>query len=145
MNLPLQKRQRIMIFIGTKKEEMEVLKPLESSIGKWDKTKTFPARCYDDLDPSLKEDLSKADFIKVDTEGYDIKVLNQLLPAIKQSQPIIMVEWWPYVETQIAEFCNDNSFYVYDPQHRVMKQELNLSQRVDNLVLIPSSKIDSIL
>lgn len=121
------------------------VKTTESSIGKWDKTKTFPASCYDDLDPSLKEDLAKADFIKVDTEGYDIKVLNQLLPAIKQSEPIIMVEWWPYVETQIAQFCNDNSFYVYDPQHRVIREQLHVSQRVDNLILIPASKIKSVL
>ena len=121
------------------------VKTTESSIGKWDKTKSFPAVCYNDLDSNLKEDLAKANFIKVDTEGYDIKVLNQLLPAIKQSNPVIMIEWWPYVETQIAKFCNDNSFFVYDPQHNVMKEELNVSQRVDNLVLIPASKIASIL
>jgi FkbM family methyltransferase len=121
------------------------VKTTESSIGKWDKTKSFPAVCYDDLDSNLKENLAKANFIKVDTEGYDIKVLNQLLPAIKQSNPVIMIEWWPYVETQIAQFCNDNSFFVYDPQHNVMKEELNVSQRVDNLILIPASKIASIL
>jgi FkbM family methyltransferase len=121
------------------------VKTTESSIGKWDKTKSFPAVCYDDLDSNLKEDLAKANFIKVDTEGYDIKVLNQLLPAIKQSNPVIMIEWWPYVETQIAKFCNDNSFFVYDPHHNAMKEELNVSQRVDNLVLIPASKIASIL
>jgi FkbM family methyltransferase len=120
------------------------VKTKESSIGNWDETKSFPAYCYNDLDPDLKEKLSNADFIKVDTEGYDIKVLNELLPCIQKSLPFIMIEWWPHVENQIVEFCNKNSYYPYDPYHNFVRQELVLSQRVDNLILIHSSKLQSL-
>jgi FkbM family methyltransferase len=118
----------------------------ESNIGEWDEIKKFPCKKFKDLDKKLQTKMMKADFIKIDTEGYDSVVLNEFQPIIENNKPVVMVEWWPFTEKYIIEFCKKNEYIIYDPYHHIIRKNLSTqNNRVDDLILIPLSKVEAIL
>ena len=108
----------------------------------WDKEEQVQSVCWNDLEKDLKNKMLKASYLKVDTEGSDIEVLNELLPIIKESRPFIMTEWWPFTEKEIAKFTNSNKYIPINPDRRQIMTELD-SQKgyCHDLFLIPAEKI----
>ena len=103
----------------------------------WGEEKNFSCFSFADLPEELKNDLFSCNFIKTDTEGFDLKVLNQLLPIIKEKRPVILMEWWCGLESQMAHFANNVGYKVFDPYSRVFLSEINPYKRCHDLLLIP--------
>lgn len=65
------------------------------------RTSSVGVQCVDTLDFLVKKygfDTLKANlkFIKIDTEGDDYLILNNLKDLILAAKPIIIIEWWRY-------------------------------------------------
>ena len=124
---------------GFKTEEIN--KPGASNCN-WDKEFQIQSFCWDDLEETLKDKMTKASYIKVDTEGSDIEVLNELLPIINKTRPFITTEWWPFTEKEIAEFVATNKYVCIDPEHKAIIGKLDLRNGYcRDLFLIPSEKL----
>ena len=108
----------------------------------WDKEFQIQSFCWEDLEETLKDKMTKASYIKVDTEGSDIEVLNELLPIINKTRPFITTEWWPFTEKEIAEFVATNKYVCVDPKHKAIINKLDLRNGYcRDLFLIPSEKL----
>jgi len=113
-----------------------------ASICTWDKEFQVQSFCWNDLKGELKDKMMEASYIKTDTEGCDVEVLNELLPIIKKTRPFITMEWWPFTEKKIQDFVNANKYVVVHPELRQIMYGLDLRNGYcHDLFLIPSEKI----
>tara|TARA_R100000152_G_C6758093_1_gene181951 strand:+ start:603 stop:1349 length:747 start_codon:yes stop_codon:yes gene_type:complete len=85
----------------------------------WNQELIVQCFCWKDLKEDLKNKMTKASFIKVDTEGSDIVVLKELLPVIKKSRPFILFEWYPGTEKEFFLFLKENHLVVLNVPHEV--------------------------
>jgi FkbM family methyltransferase len=128
----ISKESGTLDFVWDEKERNGGLKNEISLSQNWDSEKKFKCLCWEDFSDDLKMKLSKANFIKVDTEGSDIEALMQLNEIIKKNHPTIMTEWFPNTEEKIKEFCNEFSYSVVDPETRKAP-----TKWCHNLILMP--------
>lgn len=103
--------------------------------GKWAEERILPCVAPKDFDQNLKQFLKKTDFIKIDTEGSDIKILRLLMDYVQK--PIILTEWWIGTEIFIRDFVQDFGYRVYDPFTGLRLKGLNPAKRIDDILLIP--------
>ena len=115
---------------------------IRASTCKWDKEFQVQSFCWNDLDEELKNKMLKASYIKTDTEGSDIEVLNELLPVINKTRPYIMMEWFPFTEQEITEFVDANDYVVINPQYREIMYGLDLKNSwTQDLFLTPQETL----
>ena len=108
----------------------DITKDLEQ----WDCEKTFKGVCWEDFDQALKDSLQDTNFIKVDTEGYDIPALTQLSSIIEKNKPLIQVEWFPNTEQSIINFCTT---YNYIPYNIDTRNPVDWGRWIHNIFLLP--------
>lgn len=106
----------------------------EMKIGSWDFNVTKRIKCFNLMGVLINKniDVSKISFIKTDTEGYDIKILNTIPDIIINNRPIFFIEWWPNTDAQIFKFIKDYNYLAIDPQ--TMSTPINW---VQDLLLLP--------
>ena len=90
------------------------LKHKLSQIVKWNGKRYFQSVSFKNFDNALKEKVKKATFIKVDTEGSDFIVLNQLIDIVKENKPTLMIENWPFTQKHIINFALQFGYRVYN-------------------------------
>lgn len=112
----------------------------EILIGRWDSKKILPCKHPIDFEDSVKQDLAFCNFIKIDTEGYDMNIINLIWSYI--DRPIFMIEWWIGTEQAIADFVLDKNYSVYNPDRKEILKSFDRRKRCDNLILIPSEELD---
>lgn len=109
-------------------------------IGKWAGQKQYPCKHPRDMEFEAQEDLRKADFIKIDAEGYDMYIVNTLWDYV--NRPVFYIEWWIGVEAMIAEFVTTQNYLVYNPETRKILTALVKHLKSENLILIPKEDKD---
>lgn len=92
-------------------------------------------------------DLSRIKFIKVDTEGYDINILNDIGRAkdsvIIKNRPNLFIEWWCGEEAKMASFCNEFKYVPINPYTKTIVYNLNPAFRCHDLILLPAEQLTS--
>lgn len=83
-------------------------------------------KAYDFLLERYSEHLEKISFIKVDTEGMDVRILRNLLPFIKKYRPGIFFEDFPYCG------CTEKALEFIDE----MKEYYNAKKLTQDFLLI---------
>jgi hypothetical protein len=91
----------------------------------------------------FKADLDKVKFIKTDTEGYDVDILEELGPIINKTRPFILMEWWPTTEARMAEYFIKNNYVPFNKDNLSLIQNLHISNRVHDIFLIPRELLKS--
>lgn len=82
-------------------------------------------------------DIRKVKFIKLDTEGYDLRILESISSLIKSNRPNLYIEWWCGTEKQIVKFLQDYHYYPINP-FTLVELPIDLScSRCDDLLLLP--------
>jgi FkbM family methyltransferase len=117
------------------------LKTPQAQIAHFPKSIKLQCKNWENLPQNLKDDFKKVQFIKIDTEGSDIDILEELAPMIKENKPIILTEWWPHTEERIMQFLNQFGYVPFDKKNLSHINYINIANRVENLVLIPLSKL----
>ena len=57
---------------------------------------------------------SKIDFVKIDTEGYDLEVIKGMKETIKKNKPTFLVEYNENIHKKILNILKDYSQYFYN-------------------------------
>lgn len=91
------------------------------------------------LKSQYKENLSKIRFVKIDTEGTDYLILENLLSFSKEYKPVYFVEWWhtrPVSDLlfNVIEKMDYNAIRD-DDRHKARKEDF--STKSANIILIP--------
>jgi len=91
------------------------------------------------LNNHYKENLFKIRFIKIDTEGTDFLILENLLSFSKEYKPVYFIEWWH--ERLVSELLFDviekmDYDAVRDDNRREARRK-DFSTRSGNIILIP--------
>jgi FkbM family methyltransferase len=97
----------------------------------------LPCENWQSLSQEIKNDFKNVKFIKTDTEGYDIDILEELSVVINSCRPFILMEWWPTIEKRMAEYCNNNNYIPFNPDNLSLIQSFDLNKRVHDVFLIP--------
>lgn len=84
-----------------------------------------------------KIDLSRIKFIKVDTEGYDYKILESLSEIITANRPVLYTEWWCFTELEMQRFCDKYKYRSVNP-FTMQPVVLDIRYRCDDLLLLPT-------
>lgn len=121
------------------------LKNNNTKIGRWDEEIQVNSTTFESLPQSIKNVILEADFIKSDTEGSDLEVLRQLSKTIDRSRPYIQIEWWPFTEKDIADFCNIKKYIPFDFSNMQFRYSIDLNQRCHDLFLVPNEKVECFL
>lgn len=74
----------------------------------------------------------KIDFIKVDTEGYDLTILLSLKDMIHSMKPKILMEWLPGLENGINYLMKEIDYYPLDPETGAYP-----TKQIADLLLLP--------
>ena len=63
-------------------------------------------------------DIAPPDFIKIDTEGYEFKILNGMRKILTQYSPVIWVEVFPNNIKKINDFLNEFDYYIAEKKEK---------------------------
>lgn len=110
-------------------------------IGNFPKKIKLQCKNLENLSEEIKIDLYKAKFIKTDTEGYDVDILEELAPIINKTRPFILMEWWPTTEKRMAEYINKNNYLPARKDDLSLINNLDISNRVHDIFLIPRESL----
>jgi FkbM family methyltransferase len=92
---------------------------------------------FDNFSENIKEDLNKIKFIKTDTEGYDVDILEELSIIIEKTRPFILMEWWPTTEKRMVEYFTRNNHVPFRTEDLSLIQDFHISNRTHDIFLIP--------
>jgi FkbM family methyltransferase len=106
-------------------------------IGYFPKKIKLQCKNLENLSKEIKADLDKVKFIKTDTEGYDVDILEELGPIINKTRPFILMEWWPTTEARMVEYFIKNNYVPFNKDNLSLIQNLHISNRVHDIFLIP--------
>jgi len=86
-----------------------------------------------------EEERSRIKFIKIDTEGLDFLILNNLRPFINKYKPIIFIEWWnnELLSDVIFDIINQINYNSIRDDNFQKTGPEEFPQRAQNLILIP--------
>ena len=70
------------------------IKTTEIQAGYFPDLISLPCKNWTTLPDSIKRDFNNASLIKIDTEGSDLSILEELSECIMTSRPCIVTEWW---------------------------------------------------
>jgi FkbM family methyltransferase len=82
--------------------------------------------------------LEQVKFIKIDTEGFDLMILNSI-PNILKHQPLLFIEWWCLTESLMIKFCKQFDYIAVNP-YKFAEVEIKPTNRCHDLLLIPKDK-----
>ncbi len=86
------------VGLGSKKEDLNLFIPQGNaggaSISPYNKD-TISQKIYLEKGDSLLKNKEKISFIKIDTEGYELEVINGLQEVLKTKKPIVLFEYSP--------------------------------------------------
>lgn len=83
--------------------------------------------------------LKNLNFIKTDTEGFDVQILFFLEKQIDKFRPVIHIEWFPTTERELLKFLIDKDYFSVD-YFTFKKFDLLPNYWVQDLILIPREK-----
>jgi FkbM family methyltransferase len=118
------------------------LKTQQAMIANFPKSIKLLCKNWENLNASIKKDFEKVSFIKIDTEGSDIDILEEISEVIVRNKPFILMEWWPFTENRIIEFINKFGYIAFDKKTFSLVNYISISNRVENLFLIHVSRIN---
>jgi FkbM family methyltransferase len=77
---------------------------------------------FEKLDSILErnESFRKSKFIKIDTDGFDIKIIKNEIDIFEMSKPIIFFEYDPFLFENLGE----NGFSVFEELHKIGYEKL---------------------
>lgn len=92
------------------------------------------------------EEIANIGFIKTDTEGHDISILESSKDFIDTIRPVIFAEWffaYTDVENQrLFKVIDDMGYLAFDP---TTLEPANINNHISDLLLIHSTKVDEYL
>ena len=96
------------------------------------------------LNKYLTEDeINNISFLKTDTEGHDVSILESSRDLIDRIRPVIFTEWfWLYGPTEVAKMFRviaDMNYSAFDP---ITLKPATMNQRCEDLILIHNTKLN---
>lgn len=89
---------------------------------------------------NYKNNLDKIKFIKIDTEGHDYIIINNLKPFLQQYKPVLFVEWF-HLEHISQKLFNTIDNIGYEAYHEHSLEKIfhtNFhNKKTENLILLP--------
>ncbi len=109
-----------------------------SWVGTYTQKRLVPTVSFQDF--ANGRDLSKLDFIKIDTEGHDFIILTYLGEIITKNRPVIHAEWFPQTNMLIKNFTDSTNYRIFD---FTSLKPINImsSAWTQDIILIPNEKI----
>lgn len=86
--------------------------------------------------------LSKLSLIKLDTEGFDVQILNFMDKSINEFRPLIHIEWFPTTEKDLYSFLINKNYCSVD-FYTLKVFDVLPNYWVQDLILIPKEKINN--
>ena len=92
------------------------------------------------------EEIENISFLKTDTEGHDISILESSAGLIDKIRPVIFTEWfWLYGDAEnqkMFRVINDLGYKPFDP---LTLEPATIDKRCEDLILIHESKVNDYL
>lgn len=93
-----------------------------------------------------QEEIQNISFIKTDTEGHDVSILESSKEFIDALKPVLFIEWFfHYTEVEVAkmfEVIQDIGYVAYDPE---TLEPATATNKIPDLLLLHKSKISEYL
>lgn len=83
--------------------------------------------------------LTNLNFIKTDTEGFDVQILFFLEKQIDKFRPVVHIEWFPTTGDELIKFLTDKNYFSVD-YFTFKKFDLLPNYWVQDLILIPRER-----
>lgn len=83
--------------------------------------------------------LKNLNFVKLDTEGFDVPILFFMQKYIDQFRPIVHIEWFPTTEQDLLQFLVSKNYFSVDYYTLKVFDKLP-NYWVQDLILIPKEK-----
>lgn len=86
-------------------------------------------------------ELALIKFVKIDCEGYDYVILDNLSPLIFANQATVIVEWWPdeSITRKLFFAIRKMGYTAYNTQHEIVEAHCyGTSRQTADLILRPS-------
>ncbi|CAF1498082.1 unnamed protein product [Adineta steineri] len=107
----------------------------------------------DFLEKNYSDDvIANISFIKIDTEGYDMYILDTLEPIFKKTKerPIIFIEWFVSFKKdknlELLSHIEKINYVAYDPERGRKKANLNVNDReYHDLILFPKERLNELI
>lgn len=99
-------------------------------------------RCVDSAEFIFNLNLQKIDFIKIDVEGWESVILNNLKPVVDKYKPTIFTEWWTHKNKNNAlfdaiEYLNYKAFNP-DSMEQILREHFE-TNKIQDLILKPQT------
>jgi FkbM family methyltransferase len=93
-----------------------------------------------------EEEINKIGFIKTDTEGHDVSIIESSADFIDRLRPVLFIEWFfAYTEVENQKMFKVIEELGYDAFYPETLTPASINQRSDDLVLIHKSKVSEYL
>jgi FkbM family methyltransferase len=112
-------------------------------IPRYNATQEHVTLCVDTIDlcdflnTRYKNQLHKIKFIKIDAEGFDCIILNNISPILKEIKPIIQIECWYELNEIIFNLADSIGYNVYKINGVEILNKTNVTSNDNNLILRP--------
>jgi FkbM family methyltransferase len=88
------------------------------------------------------EEIANISFIKTDTEGHDVSILESSLEFIDRIRPVIFIEWFfAFTDVESQHMFDVIESMGYLPFYPETLQPATVNERSDDLVLIHKTKV----
>lgn len=96
-----------------------------------------------DINDFIKNlNLSKLSLIKLDTEGFDVQILNFMDKSVDEFRPLIHIEWFPTTEKDLYSFLINKNYCSVD-FYTLKVFDILPNYWAQDLILIPKEKINN--
>jgi len=92
----------------------------------------------------LLSNLSKIDYVKIDIEGYEKVVLNELAETIKKHKPIMQIETWGQHKADILALMSNLGYSAYTLDNETLIEDLDASINEGDILFVHSEKKSTI-
>ena len=90
------------------------------------------------------DEIAKISFIKTDTEGHDVSILESSLDFIDTIRPVIFIEWFfAFTDVESQHMFDIIASMNYLPFYPLTLKPATINERSDDLVLIHKSKVSN--
>ena len=121
------------------------IKTMEIQAGYFPDSISLPCKNWTTLPDSIKRDFNNASLIKIDTEGSDLNILEEVSESIMTSRPYIVTEWWPtysYAEA-MGNFLRTKNYICFSKKNgnKIDLEYTALCQREHDIFFIPIERL----
>lgn len=94
-----------------------------------------------------RENLRKVSFIKIDAEGHDYRILENLAQFAKEFKPVIMVEWWhkEILNDKIFDAIEKIGYISYRSDNFLPVGRGDFNTKSNDLIILPDIKDKDLL